>query len=247
MRPGESPRVKLMMCPHPTEATRAAADQLEFCLRLDGTRNVMVAGGNTPLALYAEMARRSPSLEGVHVFVLDEYVGVPIEHPDTCSNLLRSRVAEAWGIPAENFHALSSMEGDAEEAVLDHERKIEAAGGIDLIVLGLGPNGHLGFNEPGSARDSGARVLELDLTSIEANRLWFGGAYAPARGATVGLRTILGARSAILLAFGPAKAPAVRAMISGHVSDLCPASFLQEHPDATAYLDREAAALLESP
>jgi glucosamine-6-phosphate deaminase len=239
--------VKLTVHPHSTEATRAAADQLERCLKRDETRNVMVAGGNTPLALYAEVARRNPSLEGIHVFVLDEYVGVPLEHPDTCSNLLRSRVAEAWGLVPERFHALSSLETDAEAAVLDHERRIDDAGGIDLIVLGLGPNGHLGFNEPGSPRDSGARVLDLDLTSIEANRLWFGGAYAPSRGATVGLRTILGARSAILLAFGPAKALAARAMIEGHVSDLCPASFLREHPDATVYLDRDAAALIESP
>jgi len=88
----------------------------------------MVAGGNTPLALYAEVARRGPALEGIEVFVLDEYVGVPLEHPDTCSNLLRSRVAEAWGIPPARFHALSSLDADAEAAILEHERKIEAAG-----------------------------------------------------------------------------------------------------------------------
>ena len=228
------------------EATRAAADHFEQLLHRTGTRSLMVAGGNTPLPLYAEVARRGPAFEGIEVFVLDEYVGVPLEDPGTCSNLLRSRVAEAWAIPPGRFHALSSLDADAEAAILEHERKIEAAGGIDLIVLGLGPNGHLGFNEPGSPRDSRARVLDLERSSIEANRLWFRGEHAPSRGATVGMRTIIGARSAILLAFGSAKALPVHEMVEGAVYTQCPASFLREHPDATAYLDPEAAALLES-
>lgn len=89
-------------------------------------------------------------------------------------------------------------------------------------------------------------MIDLERSSIEANRLWFHGEHAPSRGATVGMRTILAARCAIILAFGPAKAPPVRAMVEGAVYTQCPASFLREHPDATAYLDPEASALLES-
>lgn len=224
------------------EAIRDAADLLIGWIRDEGVSRLMVAGGNTPLPLYEEIARRRIKKPGLHIDVLDEYVGVPNTDPRTCTNLLRRTVAEAWHIAPENFSGLSSDERDAEATVIGHERRIEAAGGLDAIVLGLGKNGHLGFNEPGSTADSAARLLDLDTTSIEANRAWFGGDYAPRQGATVGLRTILGSRRVLLLAFGAAKANAVRAMINGPGATSCPASFLQSHPDAHVFLDEAAAA-----
>ncbi len=225
------------------EATRDAAELLSRWILDEGIGRLMVAGGNTPLPLYEEIARHGIEASGLHIDVLDEYVGVPNHHPRTCTNLLRRTVAEAWHVAPENFSGLSSEERDAEAAVIAHERRIAAAGGLDAIVLGLGKNGHLGFNEPGSAKDSAARLLDLDPVSIEANRSWFGGEYAPRQGATVGLRTILGARRVLLLAFGAAKADAVRAMIKGPQTPDCPASFLQGHPRAYIVLDEAAAAL----
>ena len=112
-------------------------------------------------------------------------------------------------------------------------------------MLGLGQNGHLGFNEPGSAPDSRGRVLDLDPVSIAANKKWFSGDYAPAKGATVGLKTILEARRVLILAFGPHKAKAVRGMALEASSDRCPASFLQRHPCVYAFLDKDAAAGLD--
>lgn len=223
------------------EAVRDAAGLVIGWIRDENVRRLMVAGGNTPLPLYEQIARRGIEASGLHVDVLDEYVGVPNHHPRTCTNLLRRTVAEAWHVAPENFSGLSSEERDAEATVIAHERLIEAAGGLDAIVLGLGKNGHLGFNEPGSARDSGARLLDLDPISIEANRAWFGGEYAPRHGSTVGLRTILGARRVLLLAFGAAKADAVRAMLNAPGSPACPASFLQHHPRAHIFLDEAAA------
>ena len=212
------------------EAIRDAADLLIGWIRDGHARRLMVAGGNTPLPLYEEIARRGLEASGLHIEVLDEYVGVPNTDPRTCTNLLRRTVAKAWGVPPTSFSGLSSGERDAEAAVIAHEDRIEAAGGLDAIVLGLGKNGHLGFNEPGSAADSGARLLDLDAISIEANRAWFGGEYAPPQGATVGLRTILGSRRVLLLAFGAAKADAVRDMIKGPRGSQCPSSFLKGHP-----------------
>jgi glucosamine-6-phosphate deaminase len=221
-------------------ATRDAAELLIDWIRHENVRRLMVAGGNTPLPLYEEIARRGVDAPGLHIDVLDEYVGVPNQDPRTCTSLLRRTVAEAWHIAPGDFSGLSSEERDAEATVIAHERRIEAAGGLDAIVLGLGKNGHLGFNEPGSARDSMARLLDLDPVSIEANRAWFGGEYAPRQGATVGLRTILGARRVLLIAFGSAKADAVRAMINGPQTPDCPASFLQNHSRAHIFLDEAA-------
>jgi glucosamine-6-phosphate deaminase len=221
--------------------TQAAADCLVRWLQAPDIRNLMVAGGNTPLPLYREIAARALDLAHLNVFPLDEYVGVPIDDPRTCSNLLDARVARAWRIPPAQYFPLSSRAVDAEVCVREHEARIEAAGGLDVIVLGLGENGHLGFNEPGSSPESQGRVVELNAGSTEANRRWFGGDHAPARGATVGLRTILGSRHILILAHGTAKAAAVAAMVNGAINVDCPASFLRQHPDAHLFLDETAA------
>ena len=224
------------------DAVAEAADLLAQWIEDAAVRRLMVAGGNTPLPLYQAVAERRVAASPLRVYVLDEYVGVPERDARTCTNLLRGAVAEAWRIRAPNFFGLSSEESSAEAAILDHERRIDDAGGLHAIVLGLGKNGHLGFNEPGSPEDGGARVLDLDALSIAANREWFGGDYAPRRGATVGLRTILGARRVLLLAFGTAKAEAVRAMLRGPRASSCPAAFLQGHPEVHVFLDDLAAA-----
>jgi glucosamine-6-phosphate deaminase len=119
------------------------------------------------------------------------------------------------------------------------------SGALDVIVLGLGQNGHIGFNEPGSARDSWGRVVELEAISIEANRRWFGGDYAPTKGATVGMGTVLAARRILVLAYGAHKAAAVKGMLEGPVTASCPASFFQLHPQVRVFLDEAAAAHLE--
>ena len=152
-----------------SEANADAADCLAAWLTHPTTRNVMVAGGNTPLEVYRLVAERRLKLSHLNVFVLDEYVGVPLAEPRTCANLLRRAVAEAWCIPSRQFLTISSIEQDALETVRQHERQIAKLGGLDAIVLGLGQNGHLGFNEPGSAEDSPGRLVQLDPVSIEAN------------------------------------------------------------------------------
>lgn len=232
--------------PTPDAANAAAADRLGAWLAAPDTRNVMLAAGNTPLALYGLIAGRGPALAHLSLYALDEYVGVPADEPRNCANLIRRTAAEPWGVPAERYFTVSSAEADALASVQRHEQRLATAGGLDVLVLGLGQNGHLGFNEPGSAEDSAARVLDLDPVSVEANRRWFGGDYAPARGATVGMRTILAARRVLLLAFGPHKAAPVRAMVEGPRAPQCPASLLQGHPATEVIVDAAAAAGLRS-
>ena len=233
---------------HPTavEANVAAADCLANWLTRSDTRNVMVAGGNTPLEIYRLVAERKLKLAHLNAFALDEYVGVPLAEPRNCANLLRRTVAKAWGIPAPQFFAPSSLERGALESIRQHERRIGKLGGLDVIVLGLGQNGHLGFNEPGSAEDSIGRLVHLDAISVEANRKWFSGDHAPSLGATVGLNTILGTRHILIMACGSNKALAVKSMVEGPRTNQCPASFLQGHPDVRVFLDPAAAAALSA-
>lgn len=235
------------------QATHAAAALLVSWIADAATRSLMLAGGRTPLALYTEVGERlrAPAVvssaaadlrERLSLFVLDEYVGVPEQDPRTCTNLLRRTAQQAWQLAPSRFFGLSPRPADALDGVQAQQERIEQAGGLDALVLGLGVNGHLGFNEPGSARDSGARLVELEPVSVEANRAWFGGEHAPAFGATVGLRTLLAARHVLLMAFGETKAAAVRAMLRGPIGPACPASFLQEHADAHVFVDRPALA-----
>jgi len=235
------------ICAHlDADAANAAATAcLAEWLKRPSTRNLMVAGGNTPLELYRRIAERRLPLSHLNVFALDEYVGVPLEEPRNCANLLRRSVVEAWGIPPARFFAVSSLAQNARASVQEHERRIANAGGLDVVVLGLGQNGHLGFNEPGSGENSDGRVLDLEQSSIEANREWFAGKHAPSQGATVGLKTILAARHVIVLAYGPHKAGPVRKMIEGPRNAGCPASFLQKHPDTHVFVDKAAAAQLD--
>lgn len=227
--------------PSPEQASRAAADVLASWLT--HARTLVVAGGNSPRELYRLLIGR-PMSNQLHVFTLDEYLGVPLDDPRTCANLLRREVAEAWGVPPARFHALSSRLEDAEAGIAEHERQLARCGGLDAIVLGLGRNGHLGFNEPGSSPHSPGRVLELTPTSIAANAEWFGGEYAPSQGVTLGLRTILSARRVLLVAFGAAKADAVYGTVVAAPNENCSGSWLQQHPEVHVFLDTAAAARL---
>lgn len=234
----------LTILPDAAQANAAAADRLASWLTDPATRRIMLAAGNTPLDLYRRIAERHLSLAHLEAFALDEYVGVPVDEPRNCAGLIRRTAIDPWGIPASRYHTIHPQPAEALASVRAHEAKLRDAGGLDVLVLGLGQNGHLGFNEPGSTRDSTARVLDLETISIEANRKWFGGDYAPAQGVTVGLSTILAARHILILAYGTPKAAAVQAMVEGPVSAACPASFLREHPATWVFLDTAAAARL---
>jgi glucosamine-6-phosphate deaminase len=238
--------MELHLHPDPPAANAAAARLLASWLADHSVRNLMVAAGNTPLDLYARIAALGLSLPHLNVFMLDEYVGVPPDEPRNCANLLRRTVARAWGIPEERYHTVTSVEADALAVAQRHEQRIAQAGGLDAIILGLGQNGHLGFNEPGSPEHGGAHLLDLQPISIEANRKWFAGDYAPSKGVTVGLRTILAARRVLIMAYGAHKTAAVRAMVAGPRREDCPASLLQGHPQTHLFLDPLAAAGISS-
>jgi glucosamine-6-phosphate deaminase len=242
--PQATDSLSIFVYPDAGAASRAAGERLAAWLTAPGVRSLVAAAGNSPLELYRYVAERRVQLPDLHVFALDEYVGVPPHDSRTCANLLRRTVADAWGIPSDRFHAVSGRPHEAPVSIREHEGRIALLGGPDVTVLGLGPNGHLGFNEPGSAPGSTGRVVDLEQTSVEANARWFGGEYAPTRGVTLGLRDILGARHVLLVAFGPNKADAVYDAVMGPLHPKCPASWLRRHGDVEFHLDTFAAARL---
>jgi glucosamine-6-phosphate deaminase len=236
--------MNLSVHPDVPSANAAAAALLAGWLTAPGVRNVMLPGGNTPLELYRLIASLRLPLSHLHVFALDEYVGVPEDEPRNCASLIRRSAVEPWGVPAAGYTWIQSESTHALPSVQALERRIQQSHGLDVLVLGLGQNGHLGFNEPGSTEDSIARIVALDPVSVEANRRWFGGDHAPDHGATTGLKTLLAARRILLMAYGPHKAAAVRAMTTGPRTPDCPASFLQGHPGVHVVLDAAASALI---
>ena len=197
--------------------------------------------GSTPLGLYAELGELA-SRGGLDIslwrpFAIDEYMG-PRQHP--CSNY--SYFARHWdGIPgAPAVQQFDPQSPDPEVEAASFAARLSAAGGLDIAVLGIGLNGHVAFNEPGSGADSSARPVRLHEESRRsAAACW--GAGTPERGLTLGMAELLAARSVILLASGASKAGIIARALRGAVSPECPASFLQQHGDLVVVLDEQAA------
>ncbi|MCJ1708780.1 glucosamine-6-phosphate deaminase [Microbacterium sp. VKM Ac-2923] len=201
-----------------------------------------VATGSSPLALYAALIRRRAeglATEGLRLFALDEYVGLDASDPRSYAAYVRSVIARPLGIPAENVRVPRGSTG-ADGAA--YERAIAAEGGVDVQIVGIGRNGHIGFNEPGSDAETRTRVVELDESTRRANAEHFDGdlSRVPTHAMTQGVATILSARRIVLVASGAAKAAALRAALTGPITPDNPASFLQRHPDVTVVADPDA-------
>jgi glucosamine-6-phosphate deaminase len=218
------------------EALRAAA-------RRDAT--LMPALGSSALGVYAAMGRRPDRLE-LRLVQLDEYL-VPAGDPRSLIGWLRRDVAGPLGVPEERIVRLDGGAVDAEAACRTYDEAVLRAGGIDVAVLGLGPNGHLGFNEPPSARDASTRRVELSLASLASNARYWPGLDVPRAALTAGMTTILAARFALLVVRGQAKREILRTMLEGPVGPGLPASFLREHPRALLLADDEAWPFPERP
>jgi glucosamine-6-phosphate deaminase len=208
------------------------------------------ATGSTPLVLYQELARlhREKGLDfgSVAAFNLDEYIGLPVDHPASFHHYMRRNLFEHLNIRPEHVHIPDGLAADIPAACRKYEDEIRSAGGIDIQILGIGTNGHIGFNEPSSSLASRTRIKTLTRQTRLDNAADFGGVEnVPPHVITMGLGTILESRMCLLLAFGAKKAEAVARMVEGPVTASLPASVLQLHPRSVIVLDREAAADLE--
>lgn len=207
-----------------------------------------LATGSTPLKLYGELARLCAegkiSFKQAKTFNLDEYAGLAPTHDQSYRYFMNANLFEHIDIPIEQTHVPSGAVKSDEEAA-EYDKAIEEAGGIDLQLLGIGHNGHIGFNEPKTPLDSRTHIVELTPSTREANSRFFSSIdEVPTHAVSMGIMTVMQARSIILLAYGKGKAPIIRDTIKGRITDENPASILRLHPDVTFYLDEEAASLL---
>lgn len=207
-----------------------------------------LATGSSPLPVYAELIRRhragTVSFKGATMFLLDEYVGLPAEHPQSNRSFIRREFVDHIDVrPAAVHYPAGAVDDPA--AGRRYEERIAAAGGIDLQLLGVGRNGHIGFNEPTSSLGSRTRRTTLTAATRADNARFFDSPEeVPRHVLTQGIGTILEARRLVLVAAGGVKADAVAAAVEGPLTAMCPASALQLHPHATVVVDRRAAANL---
>ncbi|HUJ43449.1 MAG TPA: glucosamine-6-phosphate deaminase [Opitutaceae bacterium] len=237
------------------EASRAVAGAVADLMRArqrEGRALVLgLATGSTPVSFYAELVRlhreERLSFANVITFNLDEYRGLPPDHPQSYHHFMRVHLFDHVDIPAAQIHL---PDGSVPNAAVDahcraYEEAIRAAGGIDFQILGIGRTGHIGFNEPGSARRSRTRFVTLDpLTRRDASGDFGGEENTPRYAITMGVRTILEARRIVLMAWGQHKAGIVRAALEGEITPQVTASFLQEHDQVQFVLDHAAAGAL---
>lgn len=228
-----------------------AADLLTGLIESKPAAVLGLASGNTPLAMYKRLIERCQrgalSFREVSTFNLDEYLGLPPGDPQTYRAYMQSQFFEHIDINPNNTFLPECADGEDPLAIGPaYETLIRSRGGIDLQVLGIGRNGHIGFNEPTSSLNSRTRVKTLTRETVDANRQYFDDPGAqPLLAITMGIATVMDAQHLLLLATGEDKAEAVRQAIEGPVSAMCPASMLQMHQTATVLLDTAAASRLE--
>jgi glucosamine-6-phosphate deaminase len=235
--------------------TKLAKKTAELIRSNDARGKLTVLGlatGSTPIDYYKALIHLHKtdglSFQNVITFNLDEYAGLDREHPESYWYFMHHNLFNHIDIKPENIHLPSGMVSEAEIPAhcAQYEQDIKDAGGIDLQILGIGRTGHIGFNEPGSPKDSVTRAVELnDITREDAAPAFGGIDNVPTSAITMGCGTILAAKRIVLMAWGSGKASIVSEAVTGPVNDIVSASYLQDHSNTSIYLDKEAASELE--
>lgn len=243
--------MEVIIVDSPEQVANRAARMVSEFIQKKSNAVLGLATGSTPIALYRELIAAhqcgETSFRGVTSFNLDEYIGLAPENSQSYRYFMEEHLFSHVDIAAKNTFLPSCKRDDNPRKVgRAYEEKILASGGIDLQILGIGSNGHIGFNEPSSSLASRTRVKTLTRETVDANsRLFDDGDFQPHLAMTMGIATILEARHILLLATGENKAAAIRDAIEGPLCAHCPASALQMHRRAVMVLDRAAASALE--
>jgi glucosamine-6-phosphate deaminase len=237
----------VIICANDDEVGRYAAAKVAQVARWTGPKVVIgVATGSSPLSAYARLADLVEAglldLSEASAFALDEYVGLPEGHPESYRATIERTVTIPLKMDPARVHVPNGFAADLNQAALDYDAAIKAAGGVDIQVLGVGSNGHIGFNEPTSSLASRTRIKTLTMQTRLDNQRFFNSLdEVPVHCLTQGLGTIMEARHCVLLASGAHKAEAIAAVVEGPITSMWPGSVLQMHPKATVIVDEAAA------
>jgi len=242
--------MRIIVAENYDEMSKKAADIVASQIILKPESVVGLATGGTPVGFYKELIEiyRSGkfSFKNIKTFNLDEYYGLDSSNPQSYHYYMIENLFNHIDINLENVNIPSGTAENIEVECENYEAKIKVAGGIDIQVLGIGINGHIGFNEPDIKFEARTHLVNLDEETIEANSRFFNSIEeVPNSAISMGIKTIMHARKIVLLASGSEKAKVIKGMISGHITPDLPASILQLHPDVTLILDKEAVAELE--
>lgn len=242
--------MEVIICRDAAEMGQIAARHIVSVLRASARPVLGVATGSTPLSTYAALAELQAAgradLSGISAFALDEYVGLPADDERSYAATIRHTVTEQLGLDPDHVHVPDGTATDLVAGCQAYEDAIAAAGGVDVQILGIGANGHIGFNEPTSSLSSRTRIKTLaPRTRADNQRFFAADETVPTHCLTQGLGTIMDARHLVLLASGTTKAEALAAAVEGPVSAMCPASVLQFHRHALVLADEDAASALK--
>lgn len=238
--------MEVIIQPTPEAATKIAARIIARLLREKPNAVLGMATGSSPVPLYRELAAMKLDWRKVVTFNLDEYVGLPPEHPQSYVAFMWENLFRHVNIAKQNIHIPDGNSKDIPKFCAEYEKQIRAAGGIDLQLLGIGTDGHIGFNELSSSLVSRTRIKTLTPQTRKDNARFFGSENAvPHHVITMGIGTIMDARQILLLAFGGKKSGIIAETVEGPVTANNPASILQMHPVAKLCLDEAAAVSLK--
>lgn len=238
--------MEIVIQPTAEAATSMAARLLADLIRKKSNAVLGLATGSTPLLLYRKLVEMRLDWSRVMTFNLDEYVGISPQHPQSYHNFMWKNLFSRVNIAKENVHIPDGLTKDIPKFCARYEKQIRAAGGIGLQVLGIGTDGHIGFNEPTSSLASRTRIKTLTRQTRRDNARFFASAaQVPHHVITMGIGTILEAQQCLLLAFGTKKARAIAEAVEGPITAMNPASALQQHPRVTVCLDETAASRLK--
>jgi len=239
----------IILCPNAEEASLRAAALITNAVRARPATVLGLATGSTPLRLYQALiqaCRDGLDFSRVRTFNLDEYYGVAPDHPQSYRRFMNEHLFSHLNLKPANTHVPDGLARDVAAHCAAYEAEMRAAGGVDIQVLGIGSDGHIGFNEPGSSLASRTRLVALTPQTVSDNARFFATVdEVPRHAISMGIGTILEAKRCVMLCFGANKAKAVRAALEGGISQFTPASALQMHPDTTVFLDEAAAADLQ--